>query len=77
MLGKTQTNIKTVNYTYQVEGIEEIIVPAGTFRCFRVVQYDDAGNPISTQWESGRVRQYKVKSVDHETGEVIKLISLD
>jgi hypothetical protein len=77
MLGKTQTETKTINYIYKVEGIEEITVPAGKFRCFKVVQYDDTDNPLSTLWESDRVRQYLVRSVDHETGEVIELKSLD
>ena len=75
MLGKTQTETVTINYTYKVEGIEEITVPAGTFRCFKVVQYNDAGNALSTYWESDIERQYKFKIIDHETGEVIELIS--
>ena len=77
MMGKTQTENKTINYTYKVEGIEEITVPAGTFRCFKIVQYDDAGSALSTHWESDRVMQYEVKSVEHEAGEVIELTSLD
>lgn len=77
MLGKTQTETETNNYTYKVEGIEEITVPAGTFRCFKIVQYNAAGRALSTHWESDRIRQYEVKSIDHETGEVIELISLD
>jgi hypothetical protein len=77
MLGKTQKETKTTNYTYKVERIEEITVPAGTFRCFKIVQYDDTGSALNTLWESDRVRQYEVKRIDHETGEVIELVSLD
>ncbi len=76
MLGKTQTETKTINHTYKVERIEEITVPAGTFRCFKIVQYDDAGIALGTHWESDKARQYEVKSIDYETGEVIELISL-
>ena len=77
MLGRTQTETKKIIYTYKVEGIEEVSVPAGVFRCFKIVQYDDdAGIAISTHWESDRVRQYEVKTIDHETGEVIELIAL-
>ena len=76
MLGRTQTETKKIIYTHKVEGIEEVTVPAGVFRCFKIVQYDDAGIAISTQWESDRGRQYEGKSMDHETGEVIELIAV-
>ena len=77
MLGRTKTETRTMNYTYQVEGIEEITVPAGTFRCFKIVQYSSNDNALITHWESDRVRQYEVKTIDHETGEVFELISSD
>jgi hypothetical protein len=77
MLGKTQTETETINYTYKVERIEEITVPAGKFRCFKIVQYDNSGKALSTHWESNSVRRYEVKSIDHETGEVTELISVD
>jgi hypothetical protein len=77
MLGKTQTETETISYTYKIEGIEEITVPAGNFRCFKIVQYDDSGSAVSTRWESDSVRQYVVKSIDHETGEVTELIPVD
>jgi hypothetical protein len=74
MLGKTQTETKTIDYTYKVEGIEQITVPAGTFRCFKIVQYNGFGSALRTHWESDSIRHYKIKSIDHETGEVIELI---
>jgi len=76
MLGKTQTETKAMNYTYKVEGIEDITVPAGTFRCFKIVQYDDNGSALNTCWESDKVRRYEVKSIDYETGVFIELIPL-
>lgn len=77
MMGKTQTETKIINYTFKVEGIEEITVPAGTFKCFKIVEYDDAGRALSTHWESNEVRQLEIKRIDHETEEVIELISLN
>jgi hypothetical protein len=76
MMGKTETETKTTNYNYKVEGIEEIAVPAGTFRCFKIVQYDGAGSALSTHWESDEIRQCEVKSIDYETGEIIELNTL-
>jgi len=77
MLGKTQKETKTTNYTYKVEGEEQITVPAGTFKCFKIVQYDDNGSALNTLWKSDGSKQYEVKRINHETGEVIELMSLN
>jgi hypothetical protein len=77
MLGKTQKETKTTNYTYNVEGEEKITVPAGTFKCFKIVQYDDNGSALNTLWKCDGSKQYEVKRIDHGTGEVIELMSLN
>ena len=77
MIGKTRTESIKNEYHYKVERLEEITVPAGTFKCFKIVHYNNNGKAISTHYESDRVTQYEVKSIDHETGEVIELISLE
>ncbi len=75
MLGETETETVTNTYIYKVEKIEEITVPAGTFRCFKIAKYDEAGTKVSTSWTSDKVKQVDVKTINHETEEVTELIS--
>ena len=72
---ETETETKTNTGTYKVEAIEDITVPAGTFRSFKVVHYDDQGTALTTSWESPETRQYTVKQVNHESGDTFELIS--
>jgi len=69
VMGETQTETETNAYTLKVEGIEQITVPAGTFRCFEIVRYDEGGSALGTQWYSDTTK-CMVKEIDHETGEV-------
>jgi hypothetical protein len=75
LLNRMQTQTDTFMYTYKVEKIEDITIRGGTFKCFKVVQYNGNGDPIMTHWEPNRNGGYEVKSVNHETGEIIKIIS--
>lgn len=75
IMGETETENITNIYTYKVERIEEVTVPAGVFRCFKVVQYDEQGTALSTEWHSPETKHYTVKELDHDTGDVIELIS--
>ncbi len=67
------TNVEA--YGYEVEGIEEITVPAGTFECFKIVKYDDSGTPLETTWQSVTTKGANVKLVDHEDNETWELTS--
>jgi hypothetical protein len=73
-LGDPETESETTTKTYKVEKVEEVTVAAGTFKCFKMVEYDEAGAKVSTAWHSDRVKQ-DVKSVDHETGDTKELES--
>ena len=73
--GETETETVTNTYTHKVEKIEEITVLAGTFRCFKIVKYDEAGTAVYTSWTSDKVKQMEVKSIDHITDEVTELVS--
>ena len=73
--GDQQNETETNTYTYIVEGIEEVTVPAGTFRSFKIVKYDDTGNALETNWSSDAVKGFDVKTIDHESGETFDLIS--
>jgi hypothetical protein len=68
----TQTETKTS--TYKVEGTEEITVSAGTFQCFKIVEYDQNGEKLSTKWHSDKVKA-DVKTEKYETGESQELAS--
>jgi len=73
--GDTDTETTTTIYTYKVESVEEVVVTAGVFECFKVVQYDEQGTALGTEWMSPETKFYSVKKLDHETGDVRELIS--
>ena len=70
-----QSNTETNTYTYKVENIEQITVPAGTFKCFKIVMYDKDGKPVTTKWESDETKMYMVKGVDPENNVTTELVS--
>lgn len=74
MAGETQRETDTSTYVYKVEKMEEITVPAGTFRCFKIVKYDGDGNSVQSSWRSDKAKGV-VKSIDHEIGLVDELVS--
>lgn len=71
---ETYTEDETETKTYKVELIEEITVEAGTFECFKTVEYDENGENVSTKWYSDKVKT-NVKDIDYETGETQELVS--
>ncbi len=74
-LGETETETEKETYTKIVESIEDVTVPAGTFRCFKVVEYDEYGNVSYEAWYSDEVKA-NVKEIDYQEGrEVIELQS--
>lgn len=76
VMGETETETTVNTYIYKVEKIEEITVPAGTFKCFKVVKYDETGTTaLETTWYSDKTKQYQVKEIDHESGDTMELIS--
>ncbi len=71
---ETDTETESETKTHKVEALEEITVEAGTFECFRAVEYDEDGEKVSTKWHSDKVKA-TVKEIDHETGETQELAS--
>jgi hypothetical protein len=57
--GHSETNTTTDTYTYSVEAVEEITVPAGTFKCFKVT------DGSSSVWHSDKVKN-SVKEIDED-----------
>jgi endonuclease YncB( thermonuclease family) len=65
--------VETVTLRAKVEKMESITVPAGTFTCFKVVNYDENYNILSTVWYSDEVKR-NVKTIA-KTGETTELVS--
>ena len=63
--GETETVTETHNYVYKVEKVESVTVPAGTFKCFKVVQYE-SGKIKGIDWDAPQVKMYAVKNIDNE-----------
>ena len=73
-MGETETDSVTETTIFKVEKVEEITVDAGTFNCFRIVEYDEDGNKLNTYWHSDTVKQ-NVKEINHEDGSTVELKS--
>jgi hypothetical protein len=54
--GMGQPLSRTGTYVYKVEEIEEIVVPAGKFTCFKVIGCDPSGYPTSISWRSDKTK---------------------
>jgi hypothetical protein len=70
-----ESNTETNTFTFKVENIEQITVPAGTFNCFKVVEYDTNNNPVAIQWESKETKMYMVKAVESQSNATTELVS--
>ena len=60
-------------YIYRVEAIEDITIKnVGTFRCFKIVKYDEAGTTvIGIGWVSDEVKQWPVQTdFDNSSGDL-------
>jgi hypothetical protein len=74
-MGETETEKTTCAYIYKVEKIEQITVPAGTFRCFKMDEYNKQGTLLNTRWLSPEVKMGNVKQLKHAEGIVTELVS--
>lgn len=71
---ETQSETTTEIKTYKVEALEEVTVPAGTFECFKISEYNETGEKITTTWHSDKVK-INVKEIDYEVDETQVLTS--
>lgn len=69
--GKQTTDTES---TYEVVRMEKITVAAGTFKCFKIVEYNTNNKRISETWYSDDVKN-DVKYIDYESGETTELKS--
>jgi len=65
---------ETETFKAKVEKMESITVPAGTFTCLKIVNYDENDDLLSTFWYSDEVKIY-VKIIYHEIGRTTELVS--
>lgn len=75
ILDETDIETETWGYSIKVEALEEITVPAGTFTCFKLVEYADDGTLNKISWYSDTVKFLYVKMVNTITGETNELLS--
>ncbi len=68
-----ESEIETNTFTYEVEAIEEITVPAGSFECFKIVKYDDEESIVETSWQSPLIKQFSIKQIEQDTEDVMEL----
>lgn len=61
--GQNPTATRRYSYTEKVERVESITGPAGTFQCFKIVQYDDNNTVLSTRWITDVTRGFPVKTI--------------
>lgn len=73
-MGQKTAETKRKTSTYEVVRKEDITVPAGTFMCFKIVEYDTDGKKLSEKWYSDEVKG-EVKYIDYDTGETTELKS--
>jgi len=73
-LGETEIETETETYTEIVESVEDVTVPAGTFTCYKVVEYDEYGIVSSESWYSDEVKA-NVKEIDYQDGGILELQS--
>jgi hypothetical protein len=66
----------TTTTVTKVEKIEKITTEAGTFRCYKLLKYDQSGNLLKTTWRSEATKFFQVKMIDMtEEDAVYELIS--
>jgi hypothetical protein len=72
----SQTSDVTAKTTTVVEKIEKITVEAGTFKCFKLIKYDENGNLIQITWRADETKLFQVKITDIvEEDAIYELIS--
>ena len=75
LTGQNQTTTETDVYNYKVQKVESVTVPAGKFRCFKIMEYNSNNAILTTQWVTGVTGGLPVKSVNNVAGVTSELIS--
>ena len=72
----TKTYDVTASTKTVVEKIEKITVEAGTFKCFKLLKYDEYGVLVQITWRSTETKMFQVKMTDMaEEDAIYELIS--
>ena len=75
--GQSNTSTEIYNYTVKVESMESVKVPAGTFKCFKMVRYIGSTNAVdATLWVTTDIGVLGgVKEIDSHDGLMWELMS--
>ena len=65
-MAQTWTETETLTFRYKVERVQNVTVPAGAFRCFKIVEYA-AGEAITAYWYSDKAKA--IVKIDDLTSE--------
>jgi len=63
-----------IKYSYHIDCIENVTVPAGTFECFKISRYNENNELIDILWPSIEVKYLNVKEVNFKSGRTVELI---
>ena len=72
--GEQTGDALTGTEAYEMDSKEDVTVAAGTFSCWEITMYDDAGDVIQTMWWSDEVKSM-VKSTDADGNTLMELQS--
>ena len=76
MMGTNRTTTYPYTSIWKVEKVESITVPAGTFQCFKIVQYNSSTNAVfATRWITDVTGGFPVKTIYMISGQTSELIS--
>ncbi len=67
-MGRSNISTEIDNDTYKVEKMESITVPAGTFQCFKIVEYSSTNAVVDTQWVTDVDGRWIVKGITNMYG---------
>jgi len=71
----TGLTTETDMYNYKVDKVESVTVPAGKFRCFKIMKYSYDNSILAVQWITDVNGGWPVKEVDNVSGVTSELIS--
>jgi hypothetical protein len=75
ILDEIDIKTETWSYTIKVEVQEEITIPAGTFTCFKLIEYAEDDTLQKITWYSDNVKFLYIKMVNPITEETNELLS--
>lgn len=74
IMGEPQHSSESNDYVYKISNVESVKVSAGTFECYKILEYDSKNTLQANYWYSVKVKK-NVKEADYKTKQIAELIS--